>query len=29
MSDSDRDKDITKWVTIHGTHIPIRDGQTV
>lgn len=28
MSDSDRDKDITKWVTIHGTHIPIRDGQT-
>ena len=29
MSDSDRDKDITKWVTIHGTQIPIRDGQTV
>lgn len=28
MSDSDRDKDITKWVTIHGTHIPIREGQT-
>ena len=27
MSDS-KEKDIVKWVTINGVHIPIRDGQT-